>query len=161
MHIRSIEYSDDAQVAELIRTVLTEFGANRPGFAWQDPELEAMTDAYSASDRVYKVIEVDGVVVGAGGIGPFKCTEYEVCCELQKMYLYPKFRGQGAGRMLIEALLDDARAMRYEYCYLESLSSMHGALNLYRKQGFTSLDRPLGSSGHNACDEWMLLDLKA
>ena len=161
MYIRPIEYSDDSQVAELIRSVLTEFGANRPGFAWQDPELEAMTDAYRANNRVYKVIEVDGAVVGAGGIGPFKCTEYEACCELQKMYLYPQFRGQGAGRMLIEELLGDARKMRYEYCYLESLSSMHGALNLYRKQGFINLDQPLGSSGHNSCDEWMLLDLNA
>lgn len=159
MQIRNVEKRDDKSVAQLIRSVLTEYGANRPGFAWQDPELDHMTRAYSQDDRCYKVVEVEGEVVGAGGFGPFECSEYPACCELQKMYLLPRARGKGWGRALIEQLQEEAREYGYQYMYLESLSSMREALALYQKQGFKSLVKPLGDSGHNACDEWLILPL--
>lgn len=159
MLIREIEQKDDAQVADLIRIVLTEFGANRPGFAWQDPELNAMSAAYRSSDNIYKVVVEGDSVVGAGGFGLFKCSEYAACCELQKMYFLKGSRGKGMGRALIEDLMAEARSRGYAYCYLESLSSMTQALELYAKQGFKKLEKPLGDSGHNACDEWWLLKL--
>ncbi|KZX75708.1 hypothetical protein A3715_22640, partial [Oleiphilus sp. HI0009] len=127
MLIRNIEASDNSIVSQLIRDVLTEFGANRPGFAWQDPELDAMSHAYETPDRVYKVIDLEGRVVGAGGIGPFLNNQYDRCCELQKMYLDAGQRGKGFGRSLIETLLQSARELGYEYCYLESLSTMKQA----------------------------------
>lgn len=159
MLIREIEAKDDTQVAELIRVVLTEFGANRPGFAWQDPELNAMSQAYQGDNKVYKVLVEGERVLGAGGIGPFECNEYAACCELQKMYFHHALRGKGWGRVLIEELMSDARSLGYQFCYLESLSSMEGALALYKKMGFKRLEKPLGESGHNACDEWWLLAL--
>ena len=159
MQIRNIEARDDQRVAELIRRVLTEFGANRPGFAWQDPELDHMSTAYVPDDRAYKVVEVEGELVGAAGFGPFVCSEYPNCCELQKMYFFSAARGKGWGRALIEHLKSDAKERGYEHMYLESLSSMTQALRLYERQGFRRLPRPLGASGHNACDEWLLVSL--
>lgn len=159
MQIRDVETADDQRVAELIRSVLTEYGANRPGFAWQDPELDHMSRAYALDDRRYKVLVVDGEVVGGGGFGPFECSEYPHCCELQKMYLFPHARGKGWGRALIEQLQKDAKDKGYHYMYLESLSSMGEALGLYQSQGFKRLPKPLGDSGHNACDEWLLIAL--
>jgi putative acetyltransferase len=159
MQIRDVETADDQRIAELIRSVLTEYGANRPGFAWQDPELDHMSRAYAQSDRVYKVLESNNAVVGAGGFGPFECAEYPRCCELQKMYLFAESRGKGWGRALIEQLQKEAKVLGYQYMYLESLSSMEEALRLYTKQGFKRLPKPLGDSGHNACDEWLLIAL--
>jgi len=159
MLIRAIEAKDDIQVADLIRNVLTEFGANRPGFAWQDPELDAMSQYYVGGYASYKVVADGERILGAGGFARFECDEYPQCCELQKMYLYPECRGQGVGRALIEELVNEARILGYEYCYLESLSTMTQALSLYAKQGFKKLNQPLGASGHNACDEWWLLKL--
>ena len=159
MQIRDVERRDDPFVAELIRQVLTEYGANRPGFAWQDPELDHMTRAYAPSDRRYKVLDVDGAVVGAGGFGPFVCKEYPACCELQKMYLFPEARGKGWGNILIKQLQKEAQELGYTHMYLESLSSMVEALRLYERQGFRRLSEPLGESGHNACDEWLLIEL--
>jgi len=156
MHIRNIKQEDNPEVAALIRTVLTEFGANRPGFAWQDPELDNMSRAYDTPHSVYKVIVVDGRIIGGAGIGVFDCSTHQQCCELQKMYLYPEFRGKGWGKSLIEALLAEAGSMGYQHCYLESLSTMTSALKLYQEQGFKTLDKPLGDSGHNACDRWLI-----
>lgn len=158
MQIREITKADDSQVANLIRTTLAEFGADKPGFAWQDPELDHMTRAYSNSGRVYLVIEYEGRIVGGGGIGEFTCSLKD-CCELQKMYLFPEARGKGWGLELIARLLESAKAMGYCVCYLESLESMQAAMGLYQKMGFRFLDAPLGDSGHNACDRWMLKEI--
>jgi len=145
-------------MGEIIRAVLTEFGANREGFAWQDPELDLMSDAYSMQGQVYLVIESEGRIVGGGGVSSFLCN-LESCCELQKMYLLPEARGRGWGDALIDQLLLEANEMAYQFCYLETLKNMSKAVTLYQKKGFDLLESPLGDSGHNACDEWYLLDL--
>jgi putative acetyltransferase len=145
-------------MGEIIRDVLAEFGANREGFAWQDPELDSMFDAYSAQGQLYFVIESEGRVVGGGGINSFLCN-LESCCELQKMYLLPEARGKRWGDQLIDKLLFSAKEIAYQFCYLETLKSMTKAVSLYQRKGFYLLDSPMGNSGHNACDEWYLLDL--
>ena len=43
--IRPIEPRDDARIAEIIRTVMPEFGACGSGFAINDPEVDWMTRA--------------------------------------------------------------------------------------------------------------------
>jgi len=159
MIIRRIHSSDNPIVGQIIREVLTEFGANREGFAWQDPELDHMSDAYSEQGKAYYVIEIDGKVVGGGGIYAFNCN-LESCCELQKMYLLPEVRGRGLGDQLIDILLLEAHEMAYQFCYLETLKNMTKAISLYQRKGFDLLESPLGDSGHNACDEWYLLDLE-
>ncbi len=153
--IRPIQPADDAEMAAIVRDVLTEFGANRPGFAWQDPELDYLTRAYGKEGYAYLVVEQDRQVLGGGGIGPFAC-ELSSCCELQKMYLRPAMRGKQVGYKLLHALLVRAAEMGYRHCYLETLSTMNQARKLYRQTGFERLDKPLGNSGHNACDEWYL-----
>ena len=158
MIIRPIRPSDNLIMGQIIRNVLTEFGANREGFAWQDPELDNMSGAYSSRGQLYLVIESDGCVVGGGGIDSFLCN-LESCCELQKMYLLPAARGQRWGDQLIDKLLFNAKDMAYQFCYLETLKNMSKAVSLYQRKGFYLLESPLGDSGHNACDEWYLLDL--
>ena len=158
MIIRRIQSSDNPIVGQIIREVLTEFGANRKGFAWQDPELDRMSEAYAKDGQAYFVIEIEGRVVGGGGINPFICN-LESCCELQKMYLLPEARGKDYGNQLIDKLLLTAKNMNYQFCYLETLKSMAKAVALYQRKGFSLLNSAIGDSGHNACDEWYLLDL--
>lgn len=158
MQIRPIEAADNKALASIIREVLTEFGANKPGFAWQDPELDAMAQSYQASGRSYWVVEHEGQVLGGGGIAEFPCPEQGVC-ELQKMYLLPAARGRGQGLILMQQLLNDACNMGYQSCYLETLLSMAAANKLYQRVGFKALSAPMGNSGHNACDQWYVLNL--
>jgi len=153
--IRKIKPADNAPMAAIIRQVLTEFGANRPGFAWADPELGALSEAYRAERAVYYVVTDENVVIGGGGIAPFPCM-YEDVCELQKMYLLPAYRGRGLGKTLMAILLRDADAMRYRGCYLETFSAMQKAIKLYTRCGFQKLDTPLGNSGHTACNQFYL-----
>jgi putative acetyltransferase len=36
---------------------------------------------------------------------------------------------------------------------------MNAAQALYKKNGFISLDKPVGNTGHYSCNVWMLKDL--
>lgn len=157
--IREIQPPDNFRIAQIIRQVLTEYGANRPGFAWADPELDALSNAYQAAGAVYYVVTVAGEVIGGAGIAPFPC-EYPHICELQKMYLLPTFRGQGIGKALLEKILRSAQDRQYRGCYLETLDTMQEAISLYEQMGFQRLPQPLGNSGHNSCNRFYLLQFQ-
>lgn len=158
--IREIRPADDPHMAAIIRQVLTEFGANRPGFAWADPELDRLSQAYQAENAVYYVLTTDQMVIGGGGIAPFAC-EYAGMCELQKMYLRPDFRGQRLGQTLMQKLLNTAAAMGYRGCYLETFDAMQSAIQLYQKFGFKPVDQPLGNSGHHSCNRFLVRWLRS
>ena len=151
-----IQPADNAAMAIVIRQGLTEFGANRPGFAWQDSELDDLSRAYSGHTTAYWVIRSRKGVVGGCGIGRLQGVAH--CCELQKMYVLAEHRGAGLGARLIEAALDFA-ASHYQWCYLETLNGMAQAAGLYRKSGFIRLPQPIGQTGHNACDHWYIKEL--
>lgn len=156
--IEPIEEADNASMAAIIRAGLTEFGANRPGFAWQDPEVDQLHQAYAAPGRSYWVARSSvGQVVGGCGIGPL--SDLESCCELQKMYVLPEHRGAGLGEALLRHALAFARE-HYRWCYLETLASMTDAGRLYRRLGFMALPRPLGNTGHGGCDHWYLIEFQ-
>lgn len=73
------------------------------------------------------------------GVGCLKRITPEAA-ELQRMYVQPHARGLGAGRHLLERLLEDARAIGYESVRLESLKALGPAHALYRSAGFTEID---------------------
>ena len=65
--IRPITAADNAAVASIIRRVMPEFGADGPGFAIHDAEVDDMCAAYAILRAAYFVVEKDGVVMGGGG----------------------------------------------------------------------------------------------
>jgi len=156
--IRPIEPRDDAAIAAIIRTVMPEFGADGPGFAIHDAEVDAMSAAYSAPRSAYFVIERAGVVEGGAGVAPLEGGDADVC-ELRKMYFLPSLRGLGAGRAAIERCLATAPAFGFRRCYLETLTGMDGAQKLYLANGFHRIERAMGSTGHHGCNRFYLREL--
>lgn len=156
--IRPIRASDNAAVASIIRTVMTEFGAVGCNFSISDPEVDAMYQAYPTPASAFFVVEAEGVVLGCGGMGPLTAGPDDVC-ELRKMYFQPELRGAGTGTKLLHVILDAARQTGYRRCYLETLGNMSGARRLYLKQGFEPIDAPLGNTGHSGCNSWMIRNL--
>jgi putative acetyltransferase len=156
--LRPVRPADDGAVAAIIRTVMPEFGARGPGFAINDPEVDAMSAAYPAPRAIYLVLEVDGVVVGGGGVGPLAGAD-EGTCELRKMYFLPAARGLGAGKALLARCIEEARSRGYRRMYLETLTGMDTAQRLYERFGFRKLAAPLGATGHFGCDRWYALEL--
>lgn len=156
--IRPIEPRDSVAVASIIRTVMPEFGADGPGFAIHDAEVDDMYAAYTRPDSAYFVVEREGVVVGGAGVAPLHGGEAGVC-ELRKMYFLPVTRGIGAGSAMLQRCLDAARGLGFERCYIETLTGMDAAQVLYQKHGFTRLCAPMGGTGHFGCDRFFIRPL--
>lgn len=156
--IRAIEPRDDAAMAAIIRAVMPEFGADGPGFAIHDAEVDALCAAYAIPGAAYFVVERDGIVEGGGGVAALIGGDADVC-ELRKMYFLPSLRGLGAGRALIARCLDAARDLQYRRCYIETLTGMDAAQALYSSCGFQRIDAAMGGTGHFSCDRYYLLTL--
>ena len=156
--IRPVEPRDDAAMAAIIRAVMPEFGADGPGFAIHDTEVDTMYEAYAQSRRSYFVIEREGVVMGGAGVAPLEGGEADVC-ELRKMYFLPAVRGIGAGAAMMQRCLDAARAHCFSRCYLETLTGMDAAQTLYIRSGFTALCHAMGGTGHHGCDRYFIREL--
>ena len=156
--IRPIEARDDAAIAAIIRSVMPAFGACGDGFAINDPEVDWMSLAYAAPRCRYFVVEVDGRVVGGGGMAPLEGGDADTC-ELRKMYFLPEARGLGAGAAVMERCLDAAREAGFRRCYLETLTGMDAAMRLYERSGFRRIDAPMGDTGHGGCNTFYLRDL--
>lgn len=156
--IRAITASDNAAIAAIIRAVMPEFGAGGPGFAIHDAEVDTMAQSYAIPGAAYWVVEMDGQLLGGGGIAGLIGGDADIC-ELRKMYFLPALRGLGAGRALIQHCLAAARQFGYRQCYLETLSGMDAAQALYLKSGFRRIDAALGNTGHFSCDQFYLREL--
>lgn len=153
--IRKIEANDNPQLATIIRTVMPEFGASGKGFAIHDKEVDEMFETYSIPRAVYFVVELDGKILGGGGIGPLAGADADTC-ELRKMYFLPVLRGHGAGQAIIEKCISTAREVGYKQCYLETLTGMDAAQHLYNKNGFKKSPTPIGKTGHFGCDRFFV-----
>jgi putative acetyltransferase len=156
--IRPINVNDNAAMASIIRAVMPEFGADGPGFAIHDAEVDRLYEAYNLPHSAYFVVEGDGGVLGGAGVAPLENGEPDVC-ELRKMYFLPEARGAGAGSAMMQQCLTAARERGFRRCYLETLTGMDGAQALYLRSGFRPLDKPMGGTGHFSCDRFFILEL--
>lgn len=145
-------------VAQIIRTVMTEFGCVGQGFSIEDPEVDHMFQAYSDDRAAYYVLELDGQVKGCGGFAQLDGGAKDTC-ELKKMYFLTEARGLGLGKRMLEMCMDKARDCGYRKMYLETVERMTAANGLYQHMGFQLLKGPRGATGHGGCDAFYELQL--
>ena len=132
-----------------------EFGAVGEGYGPADAEVASMSEHYLDANRsLYLVAEVDGKIVGGGGIAEF--VGRPQTSELRKLFLLPGARGLGIGEAISLQCLEYAEKRGYSECYLETIGNMESAIALYQKLGFHLLEEPLPGSAHGGCDIWML-----
>ena len=153
--IRAIRKADNPSLARVIRKVLVDLGAPKVGTALADTSLDSMFETYQGKRRVYFVVEEKGIVLGGAGIAALENYDGNIC-ELQKMYFLDSARGKGLGKLMLSRCLDAATSFSFQSCYLETMSYMMAAQNLYKKFGFQYLDGPLGDTGHFSCPVQML-----
>ena len=156
--IRVIEPKDNLKIATVIRNVFEELDAPKVGTAYADPHLNTLFEVYQDDTEIYFVVEKDEIILGGCGIGKLIDAEIKIC-ELQKMYLAKEARGKGIAKALMQKCLAFAKQEGYDKCYIETLPFMKDAQKLYVKSGFTYIDGPMGATGHNACDVFMIKDL--
>jgi putative acetyltransferase len=158
IRLREIQQEDNAILAKIIRDTLAEFGANHPGTVYYDETTDALFEVFQNQNSKYFVAELDGKIVGGGGIYPTPGLSPDTC-ELVKMYLLPEARGIGLGSLLIQQAINSAKEKGFKKIYLETMPELKAALKKYEKFGFTYLSGPMGNSGHTGCSLWMIRDI--
>lgn len=101
-----------------------------------EEELAALPGHYRAPEGQLLLALVDGEVAGCGAFQPRPEADYPNACEMKRLYVRPAFRRFGLGRVIAQALLDDARRAGYSTMLLDTLDDMEAARGLYATLGF-------------------------
>jgi putative acetyltransferase len=101
-----------------------------------DQELAELLGDYAPPGGRLLLAEFDNELAGCVALHKFDGD----ICEMKRLYLRPKFRGQGLGRVLAEAIIAEARQIGYLRMRLDTVGPvMKDAVAMYRKLGFREI----------------------
>jgi GNAT superfamily N-acetyltransferase len=129
---QAVTASDIAQARELF----LEYGGSL-GFSlcFQgfEKELAGLPGDYAPPGGRLLLLQSEGSLAGCVALHPFSAG----ICEMKRLYVRPGHRGKRLGRVLVEAVISEARAVGYTHMRLDTVEPvMKGAVALYRKLGF-------------------------
>ncbi len=78
---RLIQKKDNFEIAQLIRSVLEEFGVNKPGTVYTDPTTDKLYQLFQEKNAFYYLAIHENKIIGGCGIYPTKGLP-EHCIEL-------------------------------------------------------------------------------
>ena len=157
--IRPIQTTDNAILAKIIRSCFHDYEVKcTAGTVYQDPTTDDLFSLFQTPKSQLLVAELENKIVGCCGIFPTENLP-ENCTELVKFYISENGRGKGIGKALLEKTIESAKELGYSQIYLESIPEFSTAVSIYEKQGFQYLNQPLGNTGHDGCNLWMLKEM--
>ena len=124
-----------AQEIQIVRTLFDEYAAAIDiDLAFQNFEQERshIADIYMPPTGALLLATYDGVPAGCVGVRKFDNRG----CEMKRLYVRQKFRGLGIGKALCRSIIEKGRQLGYRSMFLDTLSTMVGALTLYGSLGF-------------------------
>lgn len=144
-----LESADDASRADAHRLVaaVMELGG---AVGWLGVPTRAETDEWLAGvlasvaagkSRVAILRDPGGPLLAFGRWTRYDKPTVAVNAEILQVMVHPDARGRGLARVLIAALVDDARARGVETLTLDVRGNNHAAMALYEGAGFTVYGR--------------------
>jgi GNAT superfamily N-acetyltransferase len=104
-----------------------------------DAELAALPGEYASPQGALLLALVDGELAGCGALRPLADVDYANACEMKRLYVRRAFRRFGLGRLLAQALIDEAVRAGYSALLLDTLDDMEAARGLYETLGFEEI----------------------
>jgi ribosomal protein S18 acetylase RimI-like enzyme len=104
-----------------------------------DAELAGLPGDYAAPRGSLLLATVDGAFAGCCALRPLDGVDYANACEMKRLYVRPKYRGLGLGRLLAGEILDQARQSDFACVLLDTLNEMEAARALYDDLGFEEI----------------------
>ena len=78
---------------------------------------------------------------GAEAVGCIALRPLDVdACEMKRLYVQPRMRGEKLGRRLVERICQEARFAGYSRICLDTLPTMATAIQLYADMGFKPIE---------------------
>jgi len=124
------------------RTILREYAASLGidlCFQNFEGELATLPGEYAPPAGQFLLAFVDDQVAGCGGLRALTDVDYANACEMKRLFVRPAFRRFGLGRLLAQALIDEARRAGYSAMLLDTLDEMEAARGLYASLGFEEI----------------------
>lgn len=104
-----------------------------------DAELAALPGAYAPPRGALLLARTKGALAGCCALRPMDSSDYPNAAEMKRLFVRPAFRGLRLGRLLTEAILDEARRAGYSSVLLDTLDEMESARALYEDLGFQEI----------------------
>jgi putative acetyltransferase len=104
-----------------------------------EDELAGLPGDYSPPAGALLLAFVDGQLAGCGALRPVPESDYANACEMKRLFVRPAFRRFGLGRVIAQALLDEAQRAGYSEVLLDTLDDMEAARGLYASLGFEEI----------------------
>ncbi|MEC9475572.1 MAG: GNAT family N-acetyltransferase [Planctomycetota bacterium] len=163
LEVREVSPGDEQQVLLLRQEALTE----HPLAFSSSPEDDRMnSQSYqqhiTSDDMALFGIFAEEVVVGMAGLMRNSSLKTRHSAYIWGAYLRSSYRGRGAGRQLMELLIERARSWGCESVDLGVSSSAPEARQLYLSLGFVPIglrERAILWQGTAADEEYMVLQL--
>lgn len=131
---RAVSGPDLAAVRELFEEYREYLGVDLR-FQQFDEEVASLPGRYAFPEGCLYLLEVDGMPAGCVGLRPWEGTK----CEMKRLYVREPYRGKGYAKLLVRQIMAYGKAQGYEEMVLDTLSSLHTALNLYYRMGFREI----------------------
>lgn len=130
--VQAVSTAEIAQVRELFLEYAESLGFSLC-FQNFDKELAELPGDYRPPEGRLLLAELGGELAGCVALHKLETR----ICEMKRLYLRPKFRGKGLGRILAETIIAEAQRIGYDRMRLDTVEPvMKDAVGLYRKLGF-------------------------
>jgi GNAT superfamily N-acetyltransferase len=133
----TISHAHGAGDIEVVRSLFRDYwAALNVDICFQNfgAELENLPGKYAPpTGALFLAKNEAGDTIGCVAL---RATEKDGCCEMKRLYIAPEGRGNGTGRALVRAIMDEARKMGYGEMRLDTLPVLEPAIALYKSEGF-------------------------
>lgn len=126
----------------ILKNLLSEYAASVDQdacFENFEAELRDLPGEYAAPRGHLLLARVNAQWAGCCALRPLDSADYPNACEMKRLFVQPRFRAQGIGRLLAQAMLDYAHLQDYSCVLLDTLSDMETARALYQELGFAEI----------------------
>lgn len=133
-----VDHAHSAEQIEQVRALFLEYQASLDVdlcFQGFTGELASLPGSYAPPSGRLLLATVARIPCGCVALQAITSES----CEMKRIYVRPEQRGSGLGRLLVERVLDEARAIGYRRICLDTLPSMARAVAMYLALGFEEI----------------------
>jgi ribosomal protein S18 acetylase RimI-like enzyme len=150
-NIRPFQKSDCDKVIEFISDIIVNEFKFKLEFDTLDADILAIEKTYNKSNKGcfwvaetvvnddYSNTQQKQKILGTTAVRNLK--QFQLTCELKRMYVLNEFRRLGLGQKLLDTAIAFAKSAGYSRIVLDSSKALHAARALYLKNGFVDIPR--------------------